>query len=430
MAIGVLLIALVVALRVGPSVQDPISSSPSPTAGASAAAAAATPSVSPSASPSPSPNAVAAPLPTVAPGTLQIRTRPLVGQEGDWAFFVQTGFGSAQERTDHLIAVRLSDSTSQRPVETTCVTTRCSPALTTRLLDEQFSPDGRRLGLSVAELAAAGERATLVIVELATGEVRLLTGDRRYSDLAPRWSRDGTRIAFVRNEIGVGDAGIFIIESSGGGLRQVLRGPQPPSNTLLYGWTADSRGLGFSQGFEDADYRLLDLPSGRISEVKGWTSGIGTEDWRTGHPAFVGVFGGSKGGDHTVEVASNPGAPQRVLATQKGPNAFYIEPRWQPGGDQIAVVNTTYQQEPPQSRLLVIDGAGGAAPRTVASHSGQIRARWTPDGTQVVFMEVSGITAAIGLVRSDGTGDRLIFSTGGAPEARLTYTDLAVVRIR
>lgn len=97
---------------------------------------------------------------------------------------------------------------------------------------------------------------------------------------------------------------------------------------------------------------------------------------------------------------------------------------------QIAVVNTTYPQERPQSRLLVMDGAGRTAPRAVASHPGQMRARWTPDGTQVVFMEVSGITAAIGLVRSDGTDDRLIFSTGGAPEARILYTDLAVVRIR
>lgn len=178
-------------------------------------------------------------------GTLQIATRPLAGPAGDWAFFVQTGFGPAQERVDHLIAVRLSDGTSQRPAETTCGSARCSPAFTSRLLDEQFSPDGRRLVLSVAELAAAGERATLVIVELATGEVRLLTRDLRYSDLTPRWSRDGTRIAFVRNEIGVGDAGIFVIEPSGGALRQVLRGPQPPISTLLYGWTADSTGLGF-----------------------------------------------------------------------------------------------------------------------------------------------------------------------------------------
>jgi len=52
-AIGGLLIALVVALRVGPSVPDPISSSPGPAAGASAVAAPVTPSASPSATPSP-----------------------------------------------------------------------------------------------------------------------------------------------------------------------------------------------------------------------------------------------------------------------------------------------------------------------------------------------------------------------------------------
>src|SRR5687767_8537720 len=153
---GAVAVVVAAALIVGLGLRDrnnQVASTPSPIAASGTPVPAS--SASPSASPNPSSSAVPASLPTVVPGTLQISTRPLAGPVGDWAFFVQAGFGAAQERSDSLIAVRLSDRTSQPVVETTCGSARCGLAFTTRLLDEQFSPDGRRVVLSVAEPAAA-----------------------------------------------------------------------------------------------------------------------------------------------------------------------------------------------------------------------------------------------------------------------------------
>lgn len=56
--------------------------------------------------------------------------------------------------------------------------------------------------------------------------------------------------------------------------------------------------------------------------------------------------------------------------------------------------------------------------------------RWTPDGTSLVYLVGTGVSASLNVVRSDGTDDRAIFSTGGAPEARILYPDFAVRRIR
>ncbi len=380
----------------------------------------------------PSPSASAAPLPAVDPAAFRMTTRPLLDASGDWAFIVQRGFGPTEpvDISDTIIAVRLGDGRSTAVATMRFGSRTVGPAALSRALDEQFAPDGRQLVLSASETVGAGEeRARLVILELATGTLRRLPADPRYDDLSPRWSPDGRRIAFLRHEVGVGDAGLWTIEVSGGDLRQVLIPPPRPSNSLLYGWTADSNGLAFDQGFEDAFYRVLDLRSGRVSAFTGQTSGVGAGAWRSADPAFVGAFGGAKGGAQSIEVASGPGAAQRELVRQPGPNAFYLAPRWRPGGDDIVFVLTTYGEASARSRLFVVVPPG--APRQLADRQGQMHARWTPDGSGIAYLDVpAGVSATLQVLRFDGTGDRAIFSTGGAPEGRILYPDFSVRRIR
>src|SRR5205085_10559229 len=63
--------------------------------------------------------------------------------------------------------------------------------------DPQLSPDGRTVAFvrTQADREADEDRSTIWIVPVSGGEPRELTTGR--NDLAPRWSPDGGRLAFV-----------------------------------------------------------------------------------------------------------------------------------------------------------------------------------------------------------------------------------------
>ncbi|MDD3643597.1 MAG: S9 family peptidase, partial [Candidatus Krumholzibacteria bacterium] len=85
----------------------------------------------------------------------------------------------------------------------------------TRCADPQVSPDGRSVLFTVTEpdLAANRNRTDIRIVPLAGGEPRRFAGGAG-AHYHPRWSPDGTRIAFVSTR--GGSAQIWVIPAGGG----------------------------------------------------------------------------------------------------------------------------------------------------------------------------------------------------------------------
>src|SRR5882672_11374231 len=68
--------------------------------------------------------------------------------------------------------------------------------------DLEFSPDGSRLVFTVTEpVKGAARPRTLWVLDVASGRVRPLTFSGK-SDSDPRWSPDGTSIAFVSDRDG------------------------------------------------------------------------------------------------------------------------------------------------------------------------------------------------------------------------------------
>ena len=89
-----------------------------------------------------------------------------------------------------------------------------------------LSPDGRHAVFPVQEWSIEKNKSTsnLWTVEVATGQVRRLTTAETTED-APRWSPDGTRIAFTSKRGEDENASLYVIPFGGGEAERILEMP-------------------------------------------------------------------------------------------------------------------------------------------------------------------------------------------------------------
>ena len=443
--LGVALAIATVLLACGPA---QVASSPSPSAIFAPSAAA------PQASRSPSQTGSPRPLP---PSTA-VKMDKTLPASGQWAIFVTRSYDQSPTDPSQASGPRrlpTHESIAAVPISARATTPRDTLSLASftsavqgkpgadNLLREQFSPDGRRLVLSVVVGEGANARLGLVILDLVAGTAGSLTDDATYHDAQPAWGPSGEEIAFVRlsvaGAVGTGnDGGIWLVRSDGTGLRRVLDPATAPNSTGLYSWNADGTALGFSRGFEGSGYGLLDLLTGRTTSISGHSAKErGMADWRDGRPAFAGAFmEGQYGGKQYLVTADDQhggGARDVVVGPANDGNSFFFQARWRPGSNDLLYLrtsaDTTVQPVKMTSTLFVTD-AGGRTPRAIKTVVYErMIAAWTPDGRDVVFLTGLGVAGAVRLIAPDGTNERVVQAFGGAPESYLEWIDLAVLSL-
>src|SRR5258708_36259831 len=91
-----------------------------------------------------------------------------------------------------------------------------------RLADPQISPDGKAVAVVVTRSNFAENRndADIVLVDIATKSQRVLTFGRR-GVTAPRWSPDGSRLAYLAQVDGKPQ--IHVLALAGGDSQQVTK---------------------------------------------------------------------------------------------------------------------------------------------------------------------------------------------------------------
>lgn len=257
------------------------------------------------------------------------------------------------------------------------------------LQDAQLSPDGSMVVFSVLTVDAATdeERSTIFLHTIATADTRALTNGLA-QDSVPRWSPDGSSIAFrsTRN----GKPQIFMIAVDGGEATVLTALPQGIADGPL--WTPDGQSLVFTAP-PQTEPRSPHLPY-RLTRAVYRFDKAGYVDRMVAELYMIPATGGE---------------PQRL--TDDPCNKSILA--WSPNGAELLYLATFF----PDSHRI------GAALRAV-NLQGDVRdivydwgtvtsATWSTDGQRIIFI---GTPAG----QPIGTQDQLwvVDSIGGTPECR------------
>jgi dipeptidyl aminopeptidase/acylaminoacyl peptidase len=129
--------------------------------------------------------------------------------------------------------------------------------------DAQPSPDGRLVAF-VHRPHDDLNRMDIKLIELAGGQVSLLTGDSRQKNWWPRWSPDGQVIAFLSQRTGWNE--VWLIRPDGEGLHRLTRLGHDVGDLA---WSPDGSRLAGTVNRGGAfDLALIDASSGEVAYLR------------------------------------------------------------------------------------------------------------------------------------------------------------------
>src|SRR5438132_10022354 len=110
--------------------------------------------------------------------------------------------------------------------------------------ETEISPDGRRIVFSVKRIDAEKTRyfTRLWMADSEAGQSRPFTADG-HSDSCPRWSPDGTQIAYVSNRDDEEKSQVYLIPADGGEAQSLTKFEDGSIQGL--GWSADGAKIAF-----------------------------------------------------------------------------------------------------------------------------------------------------------------------------------------
>ncbi len=281
------------------------------------------------------------------------------------------------------------------------------------VVNPEFSPDGRLI--AVQSDFEGDENFNLYLVPAKGGPARKIT-DHPADSAFPRWSPDGTKIAFLSNRDRDRD-NVFVIEASGGEPRQLTHVDDIVGELA---WRPDGGSIAFTAGIGVGDWvGLVDL-DGRAERLVSFPDSENSIGGDLGRPAPWSPDGRelafvSNVHDHLdIGVADVEARKVRWLAQNAWDKTM---PLWSPDGSRVG-----YLENHDGDVQLRSVAASGKGPRLMSPPRGCVsRAMWHPDG-EAVFYEHSSFLRPSGLYLHRGARRTKLVD---ALKARLPRAELA-----
>jgi Tol biopolymer transport system component len=293
-----------------------------------------------------------------------------------------------------------------------------------RNLPAPFGP--ARNGVVVFE-----EQGDIIVVDPDSGRRTVAVGGPSV-DSAPAFSRDGTRLAFLR-ESGTAKS-LWMAKADGTDQRQLSADPLDAFNL-----DAGPNPASWMEWAPDGGSILLNTMAGGIRAITivptdggdPFTLDVGMlawgPTWRPPDGREI-LFRGEAGTGFGLFAVRPDGTGLRNITPANGVEWDGLFYSWSPDGTRL--VYQWLDNAAPRRQRLYIVAADGGDPRPI-TNAESVGGLWSPDGTKVAFFDtdssVPGDVAPLSIVQVDAPNERTALSTDGGGSAAWAPDSMTII---
>jgi acylaminoacyl-peptidase len=279
--------------------------------------------------------------------------------------------------------------------------------------DPQISPDGTRIIYvrRFSDIMTDRRYSNLWIVNFDGSDNRPLTTGN-FGDGSPRWSLDGTKVAYVSDRDGAPQ--IYVRWMDSGQTAKITSLQYPPAGIV---WSPDGKSIAFTSLVAGAPPKVASMPSAPPG-AKWADPPVVIENLLY---RFNGVGYLKPGFTHVFVVSAEGGTPRQISSGNfhhGGPGFRASDPVWTPDGKSILISanrRPDFELEPLDTEVYEFSVADGAMKALTNRRGPDGSPAPSPDGKHIAYLgfddQYQGYQVTrLYVMNSDGSGSRVLSS--------------------